>query len=921
MSRNISAFSSVLIAKMIFLIRPAATSTVATNTTRRATPTAPSPTSPGDQPQSRRGQGLPQSRRRYENADKHDRLLPTFTKAIELDPKLSVALPAAPHASCRKEKAMKRLCCLVLAVAFGGTSAHAECGAGYEQSIRPFNEYHAQAKILLAQMDAILAPIKKNRTTGAADDDLQKLAHIQELLCTNVGLKLALVPHILSITTGCSDLRSQRASVIKERDKLENLKNIVCKKPALPASADTARDKCNQREDLDLTIQGCTAVLKQNPSNEIAAAAYNNRGIAYDDKGDHDRAMADYNQAISLDPKDASHYFNRGNAYQDKDDDQHAIADYTKAIALDPKLARAYVKRGISYENADKHDEAIADLTKAIELAPKEATIYLARANAYDGKDDYDRSIADYNKAIELNPEDPVIFRFRGDVYKEKHDYERAVADYTKAIELDPKQAKSYFGRGDAYDELRKYDEAIADYNKSIALDPGVAKVYNYRGVTYKNKRDYDRAIADFTKAITLDSTQALFFVNRGDAYSSKKDYSRAIADYTKAIELDPKHKKAYNGRAYSYSESGNYDRAIADYSKTVELDPEQAGPYNSRAWTYFKAGKAAQELPDVAHALELRPNDANALDTRGNIFETMGRKDEAIADYRKALSINPDMKGSAEGLTRLGAAPANTDQNNSRVDLSPRPAVVKQGNAEAPLPAPDQSTNPRPGSNAPPALQPVHLIEEDPSNPKEYLGQVVWRSVQARGDSYGQKDIAIRGDIEVPDLKFKMSFIISRNHDSSVPASHLAELTFILPPDFSGGGVEKVPGILMKSNEQLREVPLAGIAVKVTDGFFLVGLSNVDADRNRNVQLLKERAWFYIPLVYANNNRATVAIPKNEAGDRTFKDVFGAWERTAGEDAKVDTKADTAKSALTAQPFLGVEPKTVKTKTIHGDR
>jgi TPR repeat/Tetratricopeptide repeat len=361
--------------------------------------------------------------------------------------------------------------------------------------------------------------------------------------------------------------------------------------------------------------------------------------------------------------------------------------------------------------------------------------------------------------------------------------------------------------------------------------------------------------------------------------------------------------------------------RAIADYSKAIELDPKYANNYNSRAWAYFKAGKAAQGLPDVEHALELRPNDANALDTRGNIFETIGRKDDAIADYRKALSINPDMKGSAEGLARLGAAPGNTDPTNGRVDLSPRPAVAKQGKAEAPLPAPDQSTNPRPGSNAPPALQPVHLIEEDPSNPKEYLGQVVWRSVQVSGGSYGQKDIAIRGDIEVPDLKFKMSFIISRNHDSSVPASHLAELTFILPPDFSGGSVEKVPGILMKSNEQLREVPLAGIAVKVTDGFFLVGLSNVDADRNRNVQLLKERAWFYIPLVYANNNRATVAIPKNEAGDRAFNDVFGAWEQTAGEDAKVDTKADTAKSASTAQPFLGVEPKTVKTKTIHGDR
>jgi len=65
------------------------------------------------------------------------------------------------------------------------------------------------------------------------------------------------------------------------------------------------------------------------------------------------------------------------------------------------------------------------------------------------------------------------------------------------------------------------------------------------------------------------------------------------------------------------------------------------------------------------------------------------------------------------------------------------------------------------------------------------------------------------------------MTVSFRRNTDTSLPASHTAELTFILPQDFSGGGVGNVPGILMKSNEQARGTPLAGLAVKVTDGFF----------------------------------------------------------------------------------------------------
>jgi hypothetical protein len=178
------------------------------------------------------------------------------------------------------------------------------------------------------------------------------------------------------------------------------------------------------------------------------------------------------------------------------------------------------------------------------------------------------------------------------------------------------------------------------------------------------------------------------------------------------------------------------------------------------------------------------------------------------------------------------------------------------------------------------PVAQRVVLYDEDPSDPKgkQYVGSVVWRTEPIKANGNQPADLAVHADIEIPDRKFKMTMSFRRNTDSSLPASHTAELTFILPPDFAGGGVANVPGILMKSNEQARGTPLAGLAVKVTDGFFLVGLSNVDADRSRNIQLLKERSWFDVPLVYANQRRAIIAIEKGEPGERAFNDAFAAW-------------------------------------------
>jgi hypothetical protein len=178
------------------------------------------------------------------------------------------------------------------------------------------------------------------------------------------------------------------------------------------------------------------------------------------------------------------------------------------------------------------------------------------------------------------------------------------------------------------------------------------------------------------------------------------------------------------------------------------------------------------------------------------------------------------------------------------------------------------------------PVAQRVVLYDEDPSDPKgkQYVGTVVWRTEPIKGGTGQPADIAVRADIEIPDRKFKMTMSFRRNTDTSLPASHTAELTFILPPDFAGGGVANVPGILMKSNEQARGTPLAGLAVKVTDGFFLVGLSNVEADRVRNLQLLKERSWFDVPLVYTNQRRAIIAIEKGPPGERAFNDAFAAW-------------------------------------------
>ncbi|HEY7245108.1 MAG TPA: hypothetical protein VH678_14650 [Xanthobacteraceae bacterium] len=197
--------------------------------------------------------------------------------------------------------------------------------------------------------------------------------------------------------------------------------------------------------------------------------------------------------------------------------------------------------------------------------------------------------------------------------------------------------------------------------------------------------------------------------------------------------------------------------------------------------------------------------------------------------------------------------------------------------------PGTQTAATPSAGAQAGAAVaQKVVLYEEDPSDPngKRFVGSAIWRTETVTPGPGQPPELAIRADVEVPERKLAMTWSLRRNTDKSLPASHTVEIIFKLPAEFPAGGISNVPGILMKQAEQTRGTPLAGLAVKVTSGFFLIGLSSVDADRERNLQLLKDRAWFDIPVVYSNNRRAILAMEKGTPGERVFAEAFKVWKQ-----------------------------------------
>ena len=203
-----------------------------------------------------------------------------------------------------------------------------------------------------------------------------------------------------------------------------------------------------------------------------------------------------------LDP--AAVYFFRAIAYYHKGEKDREIVGYNQALKLNPKFAKAYTNRCLVYIEKGEYDRALTDCNQALKLDPKYAKTYNNRCWAYIGKGEYDRALTDCTQALKLDPKYAEAYNNRGLAYYYKVEYDRALTDYNQALKLNPNDADAYIGRGIAYKGKGEYDRAILNYNQALKLNPNYGQVYYNRGLVHRDKGDKQKAIADFQACLKL---------------------------------------------------------------------------------------------------------------------------------------------------------------------------------------------------------------------------------------------------------------------------------------------------------------------------------------------------------------------------------------------------------------------------------
>jgi tetratricopeptide (TPR) repeat protein len=380
-------------------------------------------------------------------------------------------------------------------------------------------------------------------------------------------------------------------------------------------------------------LPGWTTSLRQ-PTD--LAAEYDCRGTVYEAIGDHERAIADYEEAICLDPDKASWWIDLADVYQHQGKFEDAMSCYSQAIRLEPDKQLCWFGLARLFKQTGQCDMAMAAVLAVFDPGKPTLLGLLLHADVEQCLGNIQEAIEDYNQAIRVEPTNTQIRLELTKLYKDAQEYDNAAATLSKILDEEPTNLQARILRANLYQKLGAADKAVAEASEALQSHPKKAEAYSARASLYNFGGNYDKAIADADHAIQLNPSDADAYYARGFAKLQLKDYAGAIDDLTEEIKLDPNHDSAWQCRGFALKKQGNYAEARADLLRATKLNPKSAEIFNSLAWllstcpdSAVRDGIGATEY--INQALQLGPNQKDLWDTCAAVFAENGDFKNAI--------------------------------------------------------------------------------------------------------------------------------------------------------------------------------------------------------------------------------------------------------------------------------------------------
>lgn len=336
---------------------------------------------------------------------------------------------------------------------------------------------------------------------------------------------------------------------------------------------------------------------------------------------DLDNAIAEFSQAVKIDPNYALGYAALGdsyvagfqNYYRENDWINKALGYCEKSLSLNPDLVEGHICMGNVYDASGKYDKAVQEFQRAVQSEPGNENAVRGLADAYTNLGNVAGAEAAYKQAVALRPNYWRVYSWLGTFYFNQNRYDDAAAAFLKATQLAPGSYLGYLNLAGTYIAEGRYDEAVEAINRSKALHPST-DAYLDLGYVYTLRRRYPEAIAALEQALKMDDRDWMIWGNLADAlYWTPDRRGESPAKYNKAISIASSKLKVNpdDVEALGY---------LADYSAMI--------------------GDRQAALDYLQRALKLAPKNGDVLFRAAIVYNHFNEPDQALSYLRKAAQV-----------------------------------------------------------------------------------------------------------------------------------------------------------------------------------------------------------------------------------------------------------------------------------------
>ena len=240
------------------------------------------------------------------------------------------------------------------------------------------------------------------------------------------------------------------------------------------------------------------------PTPTPSASDHMALGLDHRDRDQLDEAVAEFKEAIRLDPEFVEAHYNLGLTYHDQGKFELAVAEHQEAIGLAPDLAEAHNGLGMAYYGLGRLDEAIAAYQEAVELDTALSDAHFNLGHAYSDLGQHEQALAAYQGAARLAPDDHEIHHNIGVAYIKQGLVNEAIEAWETAADIDPDFAETHYALGLAYIDVERFAEAVDELNEVLRLEPDRDRAYKHLGVAHYALGQDEEAVEAFETYLRL---------------------------------------------------------------------------------------------------------------------------------------------------------------------------------------------------------------------------------------------------------------------------------------------------------------------------------------------------------------------------------------------------------------------------------